>query len=331
MCQTPVREYGLYLYPIFLMSADQEEEKEEYDDEADAADIVRDEPAQLADFVGDANGASHAHADARDEAGATVVATAPTAVPAAALSVPAPHVSGFVGRALDDNEQSHSDNGVPPTPRTPTPDVPGNPDSPVLLGTSSPARAWEGSRHYEFVVHPNQPATRLFGTVLERLRRRRAGEVLHLCAEEGQRVTIGRSTFSLVMCFKIVRIFYVWVVNAADEEYIALAKDVVSVESLPESSSQTEETRRIQVFFVCLLNTHVCTCVHLADCGRDGQTEGATGEPPHQHASACICRYATCSGGPQHFTWARRFRCFSHPAPHFYWGIYRGVAFGVSA
>ena len=36
MCQTPVREYGLYLYPIFLMSADQEEEKEEYDDEADA-------------------------------------------------------------------------------------------------------------------------------------------------------------------------------------------------------------------------------------------------------------------------------------------------------
>ncbi len=64
MCQTPVREYGLYLYPIFLMSADQEEEKEEYDDEADAADMVRAEPAQVADFVGDANGASHAHADA---------------------------------------------------------------------------------------------------------------------------------------------------------------------------------------------------------------------------------------------------------------------------
>ena len=109
-------------------------------------------------------------------------------------------------------------------------------------------------------MHPNQPSTRLFGTVPERLRRRRAGEVLHLCAEEGQRVTIGRSTFSLVMCFKIARIFYVWVVNAADEEYIALAKDVVSVESLPESSL-IEEIRRIQVFFVYLLNTHVCTCV----------------------------------------------------------------------
>ena len=81
--------------------------------------MVRAEPATLAGFVGDANGASHAHADAWDEAGATVVATAPTAVPAAALSVPAPHLAGFVGRALDDNEHSHSDNGVPRTPRTP--------------------------------------------------------------------------------------------------------------------------------------------------------------------------------------------------------------------
>ena len=95
--------------------------------------------------------------------------------------------------------------------------------------------------------------------------RRSSQETLELCAADGQRVTVRDEKWTLVMCHRENRIFYVWI-NKDSQNHIALAKDVTAAESIPASQKGKTEDLRIQVLLFCEINlgrSVGLTCLHV--------------------------------------------------------------------
>ena len=226
------------------------------------------------------------------------VAEAPELHPIPVAHPPRPHRHGFVledcnVEIYSDSSSSSSDNGAPPTPLTPkptpTPEINLVGSSPTPKSQKSPE--WQGTKNYRYCVHPSQPCTRLFGTVLERLRIRRNGRQVEICPGAGQSVTIEGKKVAVLLCVKYNRIFYVWVCRE-DTGEMEMVKDVESVEELSAAAKRTTEDLRIQVLFSVI---KLCFYLCAYSCWRMCWLRGCRSPSPNTRRALTNLSRLVCS------------------------------------
>lgn len=75
-----------------------------------------------------------------------------------------------------------------------------------------------------------------------------------LNSSEGQIVTIGGQRFHLLIALKVGRHFKVWMRDTSTEKvYVAMAREIEEVSTVPSSSSAIFEATRINVHFICVI------------------------------------------------------------------------------